>query len=145
LADLKKNENSVEAERLKAQLESAQLLTTERQKLHDRISESEKSTTDRIAQAYRDALQAAGPHVVYPPPGSGPVYAPPPPPMPRPQPGWYVGSSDHSVGDAQLKQQIQAKQVAADTLVWKAGMSQWKPAAQMPELAAFFPPAPPVG
>jgi hypothetical protein len=34
-------------------------------------------------------------------------------------------------------------EIMKETLVWKAGMSEWTPAAQVPDLAALFKDVPP--
>ena len=48
---------------------------------------------------------------------------------------------------AALKQQVQSGRLTRDTLVWKEGMAQWSPAADMPDVAKLFgavpPPVPP--
>jgi membrane protease subunit (stomatin/prohibitin family) len=78
---------------------------------------------------------------------------------PPPVPGaamWHVAADGRSQGPftlQQMSQAIAAGQIARDSLVWCAGMPEWKPAAQVPELGAGFqsttpppvPPAPPKG
>ncbi|MBM3290990.1 MAG: SPFH domain-containing protein [Candidatus Hydrogenedentes bacterium] len=48
---------------------------------------------------------------------------------------------------AALKQQIQSGRLTRDSLVWKEGMAQWSPAAEVPDTAKLFaampPPVPP--
>lgn len=73
--------------------------------------------------------------------------APPqmPPPLPQSE-QWFVGANGQQLGPfdrAGLGQQISSGTLARDTLVWKAGMAQWTPAAQVPEVSALFGAAPP--
>ncbi len=73
--------------------------------------------------------------------------APPqgPPPLP-PVEQWFLGSNGQQLGPfdrAQVGQQVSAGILTPDTLVWKAGMAQWTPAAQVPEVAALFGATPP--
>ncbi|NED54083.1 DUF4339 domain-containing protein, partial [Micromonospora aurantiaca] len=42
-----------------------------------------------------------------------------------------------------LAEQASAGALAADTLVWRAGMAQWQPAGQVPELAPVLASVPP--
>lgn len=81
-------------------------------------------------------------------PGMAPVAAPVPPPIP--QVNWHIALNGQSQGPyttEQLMQGAQLGQVAASTLVWTAGLDGWKPAGQVPQLAAAFqqvPPPPPL-
>lgn len=73
--------------------------------------------------------------------------APPqmPPPLPQSE-QWFIGANGQQLGPfdrAGLGQQISSGTLAQDTLVWKAGMAQWTPAAQVPEVSALFGAAPP--
>lgn len=48
---------------------------------------------------------------------------------------------------AQVRQMVQSGELNSTSYVWKAGMAQWQPANQLPELASLFaavPPPPPV-
>jgi hypothetical protein len=72
-----------------------------------------------------------------------------PPPLPQAE-QWFVGVNGQQQGPfdrAQLAQQAAAGQLRPDLLVWKAGMAQWTPAGQVPEIAPLFgsvpPPLPP--
>ncbi|MEV5300265.1 SPFH domain-containing protein [Amycolatopsis methanolica] len=71
-----------------------------------------------------------------------------PPPLPQAQ--WFVGVDGEQRGpfdQAGLSQQAAAGALTGQTLVWRAGMPQWLPAAQVPELAPLLgatpPPLPP--
>ncbi len=82
-------------------------------------------------------------------PASG-TAAPPALPGGAMQAVWYVGEDGRTSGpltSTQLADAITAGQVAADTMVWTAGMSGWLPASQVPQLSRLFfqtpPPLPP--
>lgn len=68
-----------------------------------------------------------------------------PPPLPA-QEQWFLGVNGQQAGpfgaDA-LAAQVAAGTLTADTLVWKAGMAQWSPARDVPELAGVLASAPP--
>lgn len=72
-------------------------------------------------------------------------------PPPLPQAGsFFVGINNQQVGPydlATLRGQAQSGRLTRESLVWKQGMAQWTPAAQVPELAELFsslpPPLPP--
>ena len=78
--------------------------------------------------------------------------APPPagpPPLPQ-QTQWYVGANGQQLGPfdmAGLGQQVASGVLTPASLVWHAGMAQWTPASQVPELGGLFgatpPPLPP--
>jgi membrane protease subunit (stomatin/prohibitin family) len=68
-----------------------------------------------------------------------------PPPLP-PVEQWFVGANGQQLGPfdrGQLAQQVSGGALRQDTLVWKAGMPQWTPAAQVPEMAQLFAATPP--
>ncbi|WP_434089668.1 SPFH domain-containing protein [Micromonospora tulbaghiae] len=68
-----------------------------------------------------------------------------PPPLPG-QAQWYVGVGGQRQGPYDLgglAEQANAGALAADTLVWRAGMAQWQPAGQVPELAPVLASVPP--
>lgn len=68
-----------------------------------------------------------------------------PPPLPG-QAQWYVGVGGQRQGPYDLgglAEQASAGALAADTLVWRAGMAQWQPAGQVPELASVLASVPP--
>lgn len=59
---------------------------------------------------------------------------------------WHVASGGRTQGPwtaAQLTQSIGRGEVTGDSLLWSAGMTDWTPARQVPELAGLFPPPPP--
>ncbi|GIH02150.1 antifreeze protein, type I [Rhizocola hellebori] len=66
---------------------------------------------------------------------------------PPPLPGqWFVGADGNRLGpfdlDA-LRARAGSGSLSAETLVWKAGMSGWLPAGQIPELASVLATTPP--
>ncbi|MDJ0866589.1 MAG: SPFH domain-containing protein [Myxococcota bacterium] len=66
-----------------------------------------------------------------------PPQAPPPPPLPT----WHVAQNGQSTGPftaEQLAQAAAAGNLGPQTLVWTAGMAQWTPASQVPQLAGLF-------
>ncbi|MDS1268799.1 SPFH domain-containing protein [Lipingzhangella sp. LS1_29] len=68
-----------------------------------------------------------------------------PPPLPQ-QEQWYLGVDGQQLGpfDASGMNSKAAEGVlGANTLVWKAGMDQWTPASQVPELAQLLSSTPP--
>jgi membrane protease subunit (stomatin/prohibitin family) len=75
--------------------------------------------------------------------------APPgtPPPMPPPLPPlWHWIENGQPVGPLsgqQLRAAAQSGRLQGDALVWRAGMSDWIAALQVPELAALWAPAQP--
>ncbi|GAB3685907.1 SPFH domain-containing protein [Angustibacter aerolatus] len=83
-------------------------------------------------------------------PSAAPTAAPTAPP---PLPGttqWYLGVSGQQVGPlapAEVAARVAAGTATPETLVWRAGMSDWVPLASVPELAAapgtVPPPLPP--
>jgi membrane protease subunit (stomatin/prohibitin family) len=84
------------------------------------------------------------------PPGSTPqTPAGGPPPLPG-QEQWFLGVGGQQLGPfdaAGLAAQVRGGTLTAATLVWRAGMAQWTPAAQVPEVAQLIgatpPPLPP--
>lgn len=68
--------------------------------------------------------------------------AQPTPAAPAPTPvQWYFALGGERVGplsQADLMARIQAGEVTAETLVWRAGMANWTPAAQVPDLAPLL-------
>lgn len=74
--------------------------------------------------------------------GGMPGMAPPAPPT-----AWHVAVNGQSTGpfsQEQLSAGVAAGQVKRETLLWTAGMANWQPAGQIPQLAAIFgPPSPP--
>ncbi|MGB7417046.1 MAG: SPFH domain-containing protein [Thermosynechococcaceae cyanobacterium] len=68
--------------------------------------------------------------------------APPPPPV---VPQWYFSREGQNFGPFSLEQLFQ-NAIAADTFVWKAGMENWLPAREVPDVLAQMtqqPPPPP--
>jgi len=84
--------------------------------------------------------QAMGqqPHQAQQPPGT-----PPPPPTPS---SYHVAVNGQTTGPFDLntlRQQIQSGSFTTSSMVWRAGMSGWMAASQVPELQALFGPPPP--
>lgn len=76
-----------------------------------------------------------------PSPGAGTTAPPPVPTV-----AWHIAEAGQSVGPfapAQLAQAITAGRVAAETLVWTAGLSGWVAASEVEALAGYFAPQPP--
>jgi hypothetical protein len=74
--------------------------------------------------------------------GAGSTAAPPAPAAPL----FHVTRGGQTHGPFTMEQlagAIARGEVAADTLVWTAGMANWTPAGQVPQLAAQFGPPPP--
>ncbi|MFP6762008.1 MAG: SPFH domain-containing protein [Planctomycetaceae bacterium] len=94
-----------------------------------------------MAGQFMNAANQAGSGAAAPASGAA---APPPPPA---QVAFHVALNGESQGpfsSAQFAQGVSAGQVSASTLVWTAGMEGWKPAGEVPQLAAAFTaPAPP--
>lgn len=83
--------------------------------------------------------QAAPPQAAPQPPAAVP------PPLPT-GPQWYLGAGGQRLGpydEAGLAGAASAGTLTAGTLVWKAGMAAWTPAAQVPEVAALLAATPP--
>ncbi len=96
----------------------------------------------QLAGAAGQAMHAANAASSAPPaPASGAAPQTPPPIAPPPLPNalaiWLgVGGTPTGPLDlAALKQHFRDGTLTHETLAWSAGMSEWKPAAQMPELA----------
>jgi hypothetical protein len=73
-----------------------------------------------------------------------------PPPLPGQDAQWYMGVDGRQEGPlttAALAEQARSGALTAATLVWKAGMSSWAAAKDVPEIAAVLgavpPPLPP--
>ena len=59
---------------------------------------------------------------------------------------WYAGMEGKRSGpfsEAELVGLIKAGKVGTDTLLWRKGMADWKPAHQVQELASLFEAEPP--
>ena len=134
----------------------------ERMRLYEKMNETERAKADAIADAYKMAMQAQQASVHQMIGGlaqassaqSNPSPFGPPPvshATPQPMPSsvvWYVslnGQQSPPLQLPQLQQYIQSGHVHAGTMVWKAGMSNWLPAYQVPELASLFGPSGPPG
>ncbi|CCE22821.1 SPFH domain-containing protein [Methylotuvimicrobium alcaliphilum] len=68
-----------------------------------------------------------------------------PPPIPT-STAYFVAIAGHQEGPYELKvieQKVRSGEINRDTLVWSAGMAQWKQAGQVPEFSAAFVHVPP--
>jgi membrane protease subunit (stomatin/prohibitin family) len=74
-------------------------------------------------------------------PGAVPL----PPPLPQ-SVSFFVavnGAQQGPFDAASLARKASSGEISRDTLVWKQGMTQWTPAANVGELSSLFPPPPP--
>jgi hypothetical protein len=74
----------------------------------------------------------AGPGGQPPPPAAGPMF--------------HIAENGQTLGPfnaAQLQQGIAEGRITTATMIWTAGMANWQPAGQVPQLAALFGPPPP--
>jgi hypothetical protein len=136
-----------------------QALNEERLRLYEKLSEAEKSKADAIASVFQQALKGqqdavaqmigglAAAHTPARPPASP---AAPPPVAVAAAAEWHVAAGGGQSGPhtfQQVQGMIQQGHVAADALVWKAGMAGWVALSQCAEfaslLAAVPPPPPP--
>jgi membrane protease subunit (stomatin/prohibitin family) len=72
--------------------------------------------------------------------GAGAAAPPPPAPM------WHIAVNGQTQGPftpQQMEQGVSAGQLTPETLVWSAGIGNWTPAGQVPQLAPLFGQAPP--
>ncbi|PZG18139.1 antifreeze protein [Micromonospora craterilacus] len=68
-----------------------------------------------------------------------------PPPLPN-QAQWFIGVAGQRQGPFDLgglAAQVGAGTLGPESLVWRAGMAQWQPAGQLPELASVLASVPP--
>jgi len=157
LAELKMQEAKSQADIHIAGRSDQQALNEERLRLYEKLSEAEKSKADTIANVFQQALKGqqdavaqmigglASAHTPARPPASPAA----PPPVPAVGAEWHVAvgggqSGPHTV--QQVHAMIQRGQVAADALVWKAGMAGWIALTECADFAgvlATVPPPPP--
>jgi hypothetical protein len=158
LAELKMQEARSQADVQIAGRTDQQALNEERLRLYEKLSEAEKSKADAIAGVFQQALRGqqdavaqmigglAAAHTPARPPASPAA----PPPVGALGAEWHVAAGGNQTGPHTLQQvqvMLQRGQVAADSLVWKAGMAGWVAIAECGEfsavLAAVPPPPPP--
>jgi hypothetical protein len=159
LAELKMQEARSQADVQIAGRSDQQALNEERLRLYEKLSEAEKSKADAIAGVFQQALKGqqdavaqmigglAAAHTPARPPASP---AAPPPVAVAAAAEWHVAAGGGQSGPhtaQQVQGMIQQGHVAADALVWKAGMAGWVALSQCAEfaslLAAVPPPPPP--
>jgi hypothetical protein len=159
LAELKMQEARSQADVQIAGRSDQQALNEERLRLYEKLSEAEKSKADAIASVFQQALKGqqdavaqmigglAAAHTPARPPASP---AAPPPVAVAAAAEWHVAAGGGQSGPhtfQQVQGMIQQGHVAADALVWKAGMAGWVALAQCAEFASLLaavPPPPPL-
>lgn len=157
LAELKMQEAKSQADIHMAGRTDQQALNEERLRLYEKLSEAEKSKADTIANVFQQALKGqqdavaqmisglASAHTPARPPASPAA----PPPVAAVGAEWHVAVAGSQSGPHTFQQvhaMIQRGQVAADALVWKAGMAGWialTECADFAGLLATVPPPPP--
>jgi membrane protease subunit (stomatin/prohibitin family) len=97
----------------------------------------------QLAGAAGQAMDANAVKNVNAPASSGAPQTPPPiapPPLPNALAVWLGvrGTPTGPLDLAGLKQHFRDGTLTTDTLAWRAGMSEWKPASQLPELASVL-------
>lgn len=97
----------------------------------------------QLAGAAGQAMDANAMKNVNAPASSGAPQTPPPiapPPLPNALAVWLGvrGTPTGPLDLAGLKQHFRDGTLTNDTLAWRAGMSEWKPASQLPELASVL-------
>jgi hypothetical protein len=136
-----------------------QALNEERLRLYEKLSEAEKSKADAIAGVFQQALKGQQDAVAQMIGGLAAAHTParlpaspaaPPPVAVAAAAEWHVAAGGGQSGPhtfQQVQGMIQQGHVAADALVWKAGMAGWVALSQCAEfaslLAAVPPPPPP--
>jgi len=160
LADLKKHEMSTKrsAEDSAAALSAKAKLEEERLRMYDKLNETERAKADAISEAFKLAMQAQSANVnqmigglaqvatAGAKPASPPAGQAPPPLAAAAAIVWHIavnGQSSPPLQWPQVQQYIQSGQLTAQTMVWKTGLANWLPAAQIPELASCFTLPPP--
>lgn len=157
LAELKMQEARSQADVQMAGRGDQQALNEERLRLYEKLSEAEKSKADTIANVFQQALKGqqdavaqmigglASAHTPARPPASPAA----PPPVAAVGAEWHVAVAGNQSGPHTIQQvqvMIQRGQVAADALVWKAGMAGWIALTECADFAgvlATVPPPPP--
>jgi hypothetical protein len=158
LADLKIQEAKSGADIASASSANQQTLNEERLKMYEKLSETEKSKSDAIADVFQQALkgqQTAVEQMISglsnannPQTPASPPQMASPPAAPSMAAEWHVvlpgntQSGPHSF--QQIQSLIQQGQVTSETLVWKSSLGQnWLAISQVNEFAGAFPPPAP--
>jgi hypothetical protein len=157
LAELKMQEAKSQADIQMAGRSDQQTLNEERLRLYEKLSETEKSKADAIADVFQKALKGQQDAVAQMIGGLASAHTPPrpaaspaaPPPLAGVNAEWHVAAAGGQSGPhtaQQVQAMIQRGQVAPDSLVWKAGMAGWVAVAECADFAgalAMVPPPPP--
>jgi hypothetical protein len=157
LAELKIQEARSQADIQMAGRNDQQALNEERLRLYEKLSEAEKSKADAIANVFQQALRGQQDAVAQMIGGLAAAHTPPrpaaspaaPPPVATMGAEWHVAAGGGQSGPHTLQQvqaMLQRGQVAADSLVWKAGMGGWVSIAECGDFSAILatvPPPPP--
>jgi hypothetical protein len=130
----------------------------DKRRLTERLLDSEKSKSEAIQSVFQQALKGQQDAVAQMISGLAAAHTPPrpaatpaaPPPFAAAPLEWHVAAGGGQTGPhsvLQVQAMIQRGQVAADSLIWKAGMAGWVAIVDCPEfsglLAAVPPPPPP--
>ena len=157
LAELKMQEARSQAEIQMAGRTDQQALNEERLRLYEKLSEAEKSKADAIANVFQQALRGQQDAVAQMIGGLAAAHTPPrpaaspaaPPPLAMAGAEWHIAAGGAQTGPHTLQQvqaMLQRGQVAAESLVWKAGMAGWVSITECGDFAgilATVPPPPP--
>lgn len=157
LAELKMQEAKSQAEIHAANRGDQQALNEERLRLYEKLSEAEKSKADTIANVFQQALKGQQDAVAQMISGLASAHTPArpmaspaaPPPVAPAGAEWHVAAGGSQSGPhtvQQVQAMIQRGQLAADALVWKAGMAGWIAMTECADFAgvlATVPPPPP--
>jgi len=157
LAELKMQEAKSQADIQMAGRTDQQALNEERLRLYEKLSEAEKSKADAIADVFQQALKGqqsaveqmiTGLAAAHSPPKPAPARAAAPPPAPGTAPEWHViGEGNTQTGPhthRQVQMMIQQGRIAAEALVWRAGMEGWTTVSECGEFVDTFATVPPV-
>jgi len=154
LAELKMQEARSQADVQAASRGAEQALNEERLRLYEKLSETEKSRADAIADVFQQSLKGQQDAVAQMISGLAAAHMPPrpaatpagPPPVAAQVAEWHVALGGAQSGPhttRQVEMMVQQGQVSAEALVWKAGMAGWVAIFDCAELAGLRPAVPP--
>lgn len=152
LTDLKKHEIAAKrsAEDSDAARAAMAKLDEERQRMYDKLNETERAKADAVTEAFKLAMQSQQANVSQMIGGLAQVatagalpahFGHGHSPQPVAAVVWHIainGQSSPPLQWPQLQQYIQSGQLTAQTMVWKTGLAGWVPAGQVPEIAGCF-------